>query len=74
MYFVLLGAVLELAGVVFLMVRVIQHKPLASPTSPARSDTLEPSPRGGILPSKGNWPGYALIVLGALFLLIGGRI
>jgi hypothetical protein len=71
MHFVLLGALLELAGIVFLMVRVIMHKPLATP---AKSDSLEPAPQGGILPPTGNWPGYALVVFGAVLLLIGARI
>jgi hypothetical protein len=74
MYFVLLGALLELVGIVFLVVRVIMHEPLASPTSSSAHDSLEPAAGGAVFSLKGNWPGYAMIALGALLLLIGGRV
>jgi hypothetical protein len=74
MYVVLLGALLELVGIVYLVVRVIMHEPLASPASSTARDTLEPPAGGGVLSLKGSWPGYAMIALGALLLLIGGHV
>jgi drug/metabolite transporter (DMT)-like permease len=67
MIHVWLGALLVLAGVVFLAAQVIQTGPLSrgKPGSP----TLEPQRQGGIIPLRGNWLGYILIGVGALLLL-----
>jgi len=74
MHFVMLGAVLELAGIVFLAVRVMLHERPETPASPFAADTLEPVHRGWVFPLKGSWPGFTLLAVGALLLLIGGRI
>jgi hypothetical protein len=70
----LFGALLVLAGVVFLAVQVARHGALSSKKRgfPAGAPpSLEPRQQGGILDPKRNWPGYVLIVLGALLLLAG---
>jgi hypothetical protein len=70
MYLVLLGALLELAGMVFLVGRAIMREPRAIPL--AGQETLEPAGTAG--PSlKGYWPGIAMLAVGALLLLAGGR-
>jgi hypothetical protein len=71
---VLLGALLFLAGVVFLAVQVIRRGPLSSEkhTFPGAEPSLEPRRQSGFLSLRGNWPGYLLILLGAILLLIGG--
>jgi hypothetical protein len=74
MHLIMLGALLELAGIVTLVAQVIRHGRPAAPASPVAGDTLEPVHQGEIFPLKKYWPGPALIALGALLLLIGGRI
>jgi hypothetical protein len=69
LYLLFLGALLELAGIVFLAGRAIKHEPKAGAMS--QEGTLEPAP--GAVPLKGYWPGLAMLVLGALLLLVGGR-
>jgi hypothetical protein len=74
MYLIMLGALLELAGIVVLVAQVIHHGRPAAPASPAATDTLEPVHQGGLPPLKKLRLGGTLIALGALLLLIGGRI
>jgi len=74
MHFVLLGALLELAGIVLLVVHVMRHEQPATPATHRAPDTLEPAHQGWVFPLKGSWPGLALLAAGALLLLIGGRI
>ena len=74
MYLVLLGALLELAGMVYLVVRVSRRESGSASTSLPVRDTLEPPQSSEVFSFKGNWPGIAMIALGALLLLIGGRI
>ncbi len=69
MSYQLLGALLLFAGVVFLAVQVLQRGPLSKRSTPG--PTLEPRRQGGILAFRGSWPGYLLIALGALLLLMG---
>jgi hypothetical protein len=68
----LLGALLVLAGVVFLAIQVIRRGPLSSQKRGAlqTAPSLEPTRQGGILDLRGNWPGYMLILIGAVLLLI----
>ena len=74
MHLIMLGALLELAGIVVLVGQAIRHGRPAGPASPAATDTLEPVHEGGLPPLKKLRLGITLIVLGALLLLIGGRI
>jgi hypothetical protein len=74
MHFVMLGALLELAGIVFLVVHVMRHEQPAAPETSQAPDTLEPVHQGWVFPLRGSWPGFALLAFGALLLLIGGRI
>jgi hypothetical protein len=74
MHLIMLGALLELAGVVILVAQAIRHSRPAAPASPGTGDTLEPVYEGGLFPLKRFRLGGALIALGALLLLIGGRI
>jgi hypothetical protein len=74
MHLIMLGALLELAGIVTLVVLVIRHGRPATPASPIAADTLEPVHQGGLPPLKKLWLGVTLIALGALLLLVGGRI
>jgi hypothetical protein len=74
MHLIMLGALLELAGIVTLVAQAIRHGRPAPPASPASADSLEPADQGEIFPLKKLWLGGTLIALGALLLLIGGRI
>ena len=74
MYLIMLGALLELAGIVVLVIQAIHHSGPAAPVSPAAADTLEPVHQGEFPPLKKLRLGGALLALGALLLLIGGRI
>ena len=70
-----LGALLVIAGVLFLAYQAIGRGRLSgqSTSSSAPVDTLEP-PRQGMrfLGLGSNWPGFLLIVVGGLLLLFGG--
>jgi hypothetical protein len=74
MLIVMLGALLELAGIVVLVIQASRHGGPAAPASPAAADTLEPVHQGEFPPLKKLRLGAALLALGALLLLIGGRI
>jgi drug/metabolite transporter (DMT)-like permease len=72
MFSVLLGALMVIGGVVFLAINVIRRGPLSREKHPPGEEpSLEPRRQGGILTLEGSWPGYALIALGILLLLIG---
>lgn len=73
MLVILSGAVLVLAGVVYLGAAAIWLGPLSrSRRSAAATDTLEPSGRGiAVFGLSRNWPGLALIVIGGLLMLAG---
>ena len=68
------GALLVLGGVVFmaaqplLRARLSGGKPLSSGVA---SDTLEPQRPASGFGIKSNWPGFALVALGAVLLLFG---
>jgi hypothetical protein len=69
MSYQLIGALLLFAGVVFLAIQVLRRGPLSKRSVPG--PTLEPRRQGSILALRGSWPGYLLIGLGALLLLMG---
>ena len=73
MSLIVLGALLVLAGLVFLAVQIIRRAPLSSEKRrwSGAPPSLDPPRQGGILDLKGNWPGYLLIVAGGLLLLTG---
>jgi hypothetical protein len=64
-----LGAFLVLGGVVFLAGQAIWHGRLSGRRSPSQGDTLEPRERGGGFGRGTNWPGFAMIAIGAILLL-----
>ena len=69
----LLGALMVLAGVVYMAWSAIHRGRMSDPAagpSDAGKRTLEPRHRGlGFLGWKANWPGLLLAGLGALLLL-----
>jgi hypothetical protein len=69
MSYQLLGALLLFAGVVFLALKVLQRGPLSKRSSPG--PTLEPRRQGRLFAPRESWPGYLLIALGGLLLLMG---
>ena len=64
----IIGALLVLAGLLYLAAQVILSGPL-SRKKPG-SQTLEPGRQGGVIPLKGSWLGYILIALGSLLLFL----
>ena len=75
MILVLVGALLVLAGVVFMAGQPLWHGRLSGRRrlrSTESSGTLEPErPPAGSFGIKSNWPGLALVALGAVLLLAG---
>jgi hypothetical protein len=69
--FVWAGAILVLCGVLFTAAKALGRGRLSEARPGEAADTLEP--RGGNrgLRLGANWPGLALVGLGALLLLIG---
>jgi hypothetical protein len=68
-----LGALLVVSGVLFLAAQPIWRGRLSerrSRSAPA-GPTLEPRRPGAGLGLRTNWPGLALIALGAILLLVG---
>jgi hypothetical protein len=76
MTLVWLGALLLFGGVVFMAAqplwrgRLSGGRPLRS-AEPGLSGTLEPPRPAGGFSLKSNWPGLALVALGAVLLLAG---
>ena len=69
------GALFVLVGVLYLVAKAIWKGPMSGST-PARSGesrpTLEPAGRGiSVFGLSRNWPGLALMLLGAILLLAG---
>lgn len=68
----LLGALLVVAGLVLLAAQPIWRGRLSTlRRTSAPEPTLEPQSPGAGFGLKENWPGLALIVLGAVLLLVG---
>jgi drug/metabolite transporter (DMT)-like permease len=77
MLIIWLGALLVIAGVLFLANQAIGQGRLSgqrtSPSAPV--DTLEPPRRGmRFLGLSSNWPGVVMIAVGGALLLVGGLI
>jgi hypothetical protein len=71
---IMLGALLELAGIVTLVVQAVRHgRRAGAPALPGAADTLEPAYQGEIFPLRKFRLGLILLALGAVLLLIGGR-
>ena len=71
MTFVVIGALLVFAGLVYEAARAIWEGPLVRRRRSAMTTgTLEPERRGSLL-NASDWPGYILIVAGAILLLFG---
>ena len=70
------GALLVLGGVLFTAAQAIWRGRLSGrrPHSRWTSDTLEPQERGSGFGFKANWPGLALIALGAILLIAGAAV
>ncbi len=73
MLVVLLGTLLVVGGLVLLAAPPIWRGRLSGrrAPSPVAGDTLEPRKPGAGFGLATNWPGLALIVLGAVLLLAG---
>jgi uncharacterized membrane protein len=82
MTLVMIGALLVLAGVVFMAAQPLWRGRLSSVKRPdegsgqglgpqGASDTLEPRRPGRGLALKWNWPGLAMVVVGVVLLLAG---
>lgn len=75
MFVIWLGALLVVAGVLYMTATAIWKGPMSalkrSRSGPA-SDTLEPPGRDiTVFALSRNWPGLALMVIGAILLLVG---
>ena len=75
MLIIWLGALLVIGGLLYLVRQAIWRGRLSGPgASPSTSagNSLEPPRRGlGFLGLGANWPGFLLIVIGAILLLAG---
>jgi hypothetical protein len=78
MLVILLGALLVIGGLLYMATEALRRGRLSgtagSSARPAdvRDGTLEPARHGvGFLGIAGNWPGLAMMALGALLLLFG---
>ena len=72
-----IGALLILGGVVFMAAQPLLRGRLSGgkrlPSS-GSSDTLEPQRPAGGFGIEYNWPGFALVGLGAVLLLVGAAV
>jgi hypothetical protein len=74
MFSIVLGTLLIVSGVALAAVRTASSGKLSDPdaTGPGRRlGTLEPRGRGGGLSFNADLPGIALVIAGAILLLIG---
>lgn len=74
MVLVWVGALLVAGGVVFMAAQPLLRGRLSGGKrlrSGEASDTLEPERPAGGFGIKSNWPGLALVVIGAVLLLVG---
>ena len=68
------GALLVLGGVLFIAYKAIWGGRLSGASrrdAIVESTTLEPQGRSAAFDPKANWPGLALIALGAILLFVG---
>jgi hypothetical protein len=69
-----LGALLVISGVLFTAAQAVWRGRLSEPrpsSSAAPGATLEPRRPAAGFGLKANWPGFVLIALGAILLLVG---
>lgn len=67
-----LGALLVLIGVLVMATQAIRRGRLSEPRrSRSAGATLEPQRPGAGFGLKANWPGFVLIAIGAVLLLVG---
>ena len=73
MWSILLGALLVISGVLLLAAPPLWRGRLSGKRAPVvlERDTLEPRVPGAGFELASNWPGFALIALGAILLLVG---
>jgi hypothetical protein len=74
MLLIWLGALFLICGVLFMAAQAIWRGRLSDARqsrATIAASTLEPRRRGGGFGLKANWPGFVLVVLGAVLLLIG---
>lgn len=71
-----LGALLVIAGILLLVAKAIWTGPMSTADRPRMGETPQtlepPGPAIMVFTLSGNWPGLALMMLGALLLLLGG--
>ncbi len=68
------GVLLVIGGVLFIAYKAIWRGRLSGASRRAaivESTTLEPQGRSAAFDPKANWPGLALIALGAILLFVG---
>jgi uncharacterized protein YjeT (DUF2065 family) len=72
------GAILVVGGIIYMAFEALWGKRLSGPTRTVGGQargTLEPRPQGlGFLGLTRNWPGMALLVVGAVLLLFGAAL
>ncbi|RKE74367.1 hypothetical protein DFP91_2273 [Pseudorhodoplanes sinuspersici] len=71
-FIIWLGALLTIAGVLYLVKQIIWQGPLSGPARRRPRATLEP--RTGLFGLATHWPGLALIALGGILLLAGAAL
>ena len=71
MFFILLGGLLTIGGLLSLVRETIWRGPLSGPIRRRTTATLEPR-AGGFALAK-YWPGLALMALGAILMLAGAN-
>jgi hypothetical protein len=72
-----IGALLVVSGIVFMARQPLLRGRLSGGKrlgSGQASDTLEPQRAAGGFGIKSNWPGLALVALGAVLLLVGAAV
>lgn len=72
-----IGALLVISGIVFMARQPLLRGRLSGGKrlgTGQASDTLEPQRAAGGFGVKSNWPGFALVALGALLLLVGASL
>ncbi len=75
MSIVVFGAFLLICGLLYTLWQALAQKPLTDPTRLPTEQTLEPRRQGlNFLGLTQNWPGLALMAIGALCLVYGAAV